>query len=287
MINSEINLKEIAAQAGLHVQTYEHVHGGDINQTYKLNCREGRFFLKLNHAAKFPLMFEKEARGLDALRKAGTLMVPHVIGVGLLNEQQYLLLEWMEPRKPGKNFWENFGKGLALIHKSFQPSFGWDEENYIGSLVQKNDRHKDWSTFYTQCRIMPLISKLKMDGLYTTNDVIVAERFCERIKHVFPEEPASLLHGDLWSGNFLITQNGGAAIYDPAVYGGHREMDLGMTTLFGGFDERFYEAYHETYPLEKDWIQRSKYTQLYPLLVHAILFGGHYVTASNKIIKSL
>lgn len=286
MTYSENHLREIAAQAGLHLQTHESIHGGDINQAYKLNCREGRFFLKLNHASKYPLMFEKEARGLDALRKSGILIVPCVISTGVLNDKQYLLLECLEPGKPGQNFWENFGRGLASIHKNFQHSFGWDEDNYIGSLVQKNDRKKDWPSFYAQCRIMPLINRLKKAAVYTSDDVLAAEKFCEKINNLFPEEHASLLHGDLWSGNFMSTQSGEAAIYDPAVYCGHREIDLGMTLLFGGFEKRFYDAYHELYPLQNDWKERVRITQLYPLLVHALLFGGHYIEGSRQFIQS-
>jgi len=109
---------------------------------------------------------------------------------------------------------------------------------------------------------------------------------CKKSEFLFPEEPPALLHGDLWSGNFKITTEGEATIFDPAVYYGHREMDIGMTLLFGGFDQRFYEAYHEIYPLEKDWKQRIPLTQLYPLLVHALLFGGHYVESVRRIMKN-
>ena len=112
----------------------------------------------------------------------------------------------------------------------------------------------------------------------------MAETFCKQLNHLFPSEPPSLLHGDLWSGNYMISSAGYAAIYDPAVYFGHREMDIGMTKLFGGFEQRFYSAYQEAYPMEKNWMQRLPLTQLYPLLVHAVLFGGHYVSSSREII---
>jgi len=114
---------------------------------------------------------------------------------------------------------------------------------------------------------------------------MAAENLCKRFDELFPDESPALLHGDLWSGNFMVASNGYAAIFDPAVYFGHREMDIGMTKLFGGFDQRFYDAYEEAYPLEKDWKQRLTLTQLYPLLVHAILFSGYYVDKTRTIIK--
>lgn len=232
----ENKLIDIAEHTGLHLKSWQSVHGGDINNAYQLTCSEDRFFLKINHALEFPQMFEKEARGLDALRKAGTLFVPYVIGKGVLNEQQYLLLEWIERGKPEKNFWENFGRSLALTHKNFQPYFGWGEDNYIGSLVQKNDQLGTWSAFYGRCRIMPLAKILLEQRRISNSDLASAETLCESLNKIFPSEPPALLHGDLWSGNFMIAQNGGAAVYDAAVYVGHREMDLGMTALFGGFD---------------------------------------------------
>ena len=132
---------------------------------------------------------------------------------------------------------------------------------------------------------MPLVKRLVNTGILTQQDLTTAELFCKRTSELFPTEPPSMLHGDLWSGNFMISTDGNAAIYDPAVYFGHREMDLGMTKLFGGFDQRFYDAYDEVYPLEKNWLKRLPLTQLYPLLVHAVLFGGHYVTSARATMQ--
>jgi fructosamine-3-kinase len=279
-------IRQITQECGLHLLTYEKQSGGDINRSYCLHCREGKFFVKINSANKFPLMLEKEARGLNALRNTAALIVPHVIQYGVVNEQQYLILEWMEAGPPGEKFWENFGRGLALIHKNFHPSFGWNEDNYIGSLRQKNERHETWSAFYTHCRIMPLVNLLHGQGTYTLSEVNTFKEFCGKLDELFPKEPPSMVHGDLWSGNFLITKHGDASIFDPAVYYGNREMDIGMTKLFGGFDSRFYDAYHEAFPLQDGWQQRIRLTQLYALLVHAVLFGGQYIAAPLEIIKS-
>jgi len=241
--------------------------------------------LKVNDKNKYPLMFKKEANGLDLLRQYCTLIIPKVIKAGEGEDKQYLLMEWIEKGASQKNMWENFGEGLAMMHKRPQENFGLNEDNYIGSLKQINTPHKEWSIFYAECRIMPLVKILFDSGIYSLKDINAAKLFCAELKNIFPVEPASLLHGDLWAGNYLIHSSGYAAIYDPAIYSGHREMDIGMTKLFGGFDQRFYDAYEDAYSLEKNWHQRLPYTQLYPLLVHAVLFGGHYIGATKNIFS--
>lgn len=231
-------------------------------------------------------MFEKEARGLDLLRKNCSLIVPQIIKAGALDDKQYLILEWLDKGSPKKDMWEKFGQGLATLHKKPQEYFGLNEDNYIGSLQQKNTRHSDWTTFYAECRILLLVKILFDEGTYSKSDLAKAEKFCQRVKEIFPSEPPSFLHGDLWAGNYMIHSSGYAAIYDPAVYFGHREMDIGMTKLFGGFDQQFYNAYNEAYPLEKDWQKRLSLAQLYPILVHAVLFGGHYISSAKNIMAS-
>jgi fructosamine-3-kinase len=199
-------------------------------------------------------------------------------------EQQYLLLEWLEKGSPQKNMWENFGAGLAMMHKSTHSYFGLDEDNYIGSLRQINTPRNEWHSFYAEFRIMPLVKVLFDSGRFSSKDIDNANSFCNNLTNIFPSESPSLLHGDLWAGNFFISSSGHAAIFDPAVYFGHREIDIGMTKLFGGFDLRFYNAYNEAYPLEKGWEKRLLFTQLYPFLVHAALFGGHYIASASNIL---
>jgi fructosamine-3-kinase len=231
-------------------------------------------------------MFVHEANGLDLLRNNCELIIPKIIKVDVCNEQQYLLMEWLEKGVPQKNMWENFGIGLAMMHKQPQKYFGLNDDNYIGSLKQINDPHNEWHSFYADCRIMPLVKNLFDAGNFSSTDIKDAEFFCNGLKNIFPSGPPSLLHGDLWAGNYLISSPGFAAIFDPAVYFGHREMDIGMTKLFGGFDQRFYDLYNETYPLEKEWERRLPVTQLYPLLVHAVLFGGHYISEVKHIFSA-
>jgi fructosamine-3-kinase len=308
-------VKEIAAPCRINVIRYERVQGGDINECYCLHGRDGKYFLKLNDAAGFPAMFEMEADGLDALRNNGSMIVPEVIKYGVINDKQWLLLQWIDKGAPQKKSMENFGAALANIHHQPQTCFGWHKDNYIGSLQQINTvqnklnaypspwerelkgevnkkdqfvlhpiQHNSWTEFYTQCRIMPLVKILFDTNIFSKPDIAAAS-FCKKAADLFPKEAPALLHGDLWGGNYMINSNGDAVIFDPAVYCGHREMDLGMTKLFGGFSQPFYDAYHETYPLEQGWQQRLPLTQLYPLLVHAVLFGGHYIESARKIIR--
>lgn len=278
-------LQNIFTDCGVNVQHYEQVQGGDINKAYCLFTSTGKYFLKVNDKNEYPLLFEREAKGLDKLRENCTLIIPGVIKHGSSGDQQYLLLEWLEKGTPEKDMWEKFGQGLAVMHKQPQEYFGLDQDNYIGSRRQLNDRHDEWHLFYAERRIMSLVKSLFYSKIFSSKDLNTADTFCSKLKNIFPQEPAALLHGDLWAGNYLISSSGYAAIFDPAIYFGHREMDIGMTKLFGGFNMRFYEAYNDTYPLEKGWEKRLPITQLYPLLVHAVLFGGHYISNVKDIFK--
>jgi fructosamine-3-kinase len=261
------------------------VHGGDINACYCAETATSRYFIKTNSASRYPAMFLRELEGLEALARAFAGVVPQPLAAGEEAGQQWLILPWLEKGHAGPGFWEKFGQQLAALHRHSNNAFGWPEDNYIGSLIQKNDRSQSWGEFYASMRIMPLVQQLAAQGALTQADLHLAESLCHRLETCFSAEPPALLHGDLWGGNFMVTDTGQAAIYDPAVYFGHREMDLGMTLLFGGFDARFYAAYREAYPLEAEWKDRIPLTQLYPLLVHAVLFGVGYVAQCRNILR--
>ena len=279
-------IETIGAGCHIRVSGYEQVSGGDINDAYCIHENNNTYFLKLNDAQRFPSMFTMEAAGLEALRNNTTIKVPGIIAQGITHNKQWLLLQWIEKGIAKKNTMEKMGTALAAMHQRAQPHFGWHSNNYIGSLVQINTPHSHWHSFFTQCRIMPLVKMLFDTGIFSKADITAVEAFCKYAETVFPEEPPCLLHGDLWGGNYMIDTNGDAVIFDPAVYYGHREMDLGMTKLFGGFNESFYAAYQDRYPAGKGWQQRLHVTQLYPLLVHAVLFGGHYTLRVKEIIRT-
>lgn len=275
----------IFESCNLEVHSYKSVSGGDINQCFCIETTDKTYFLKTNKAEQFPAMFEKEADGLSALSAGSGLKIPSVIKHGVVGGNQFLLLEWIEPGLKKSDFWNDFGLKLALQHKQEQSFFGWTQDNFIGSVVQKNDPADNWVKFYTERRILPMVEILANKHRFINEDVKNAEAFCKRLPEIFPVEKPALLHGDLWSGNFMADGQGEPCVYDPAVYNGHREMDLGMTLLFGGFHEHFYNSYNEVYPLEKDWQQRVPFTQLYPLLVHAVLFSGGYVMQVKNQLK--
>lgn len=261
------------------------IGGGCINHAHQLKTNHGNFFLKWNDAKSFPTMFESEAKGLSLLRATNTLFIPEISSVGEDAENSFLLLEWIEPGKKQKNFRKDFGKNLALLHQHTSEYFGLDHDNYIGSLSQKNKPHASWTEFFIQQRLEPQV-KLAVDAGKLSNQFITKlSNLYNALPEILPEENPSLLHGDLWNGNFMVAPNGFACLMDPAVYYGHREMDLAMTRLFGGFDPEFYQSYHETFPLEKNAPSRVDIYNLYPLLVHVNLFGGGYVQQVKSILS--
>jgi fructosamine-3-kinase len=194
-----------------------------------------------------------------------------------------LLLEFLE--REGSQDWNLAGTLLARLHRNTAREFGLDHNNYIGSLSQSNTFHPTWSEFFAMERILPQIKMARDAGAVDRTLASAAERFCSKLNEIFPDEKPALLHGDLWSGNFFFSTKG-PSIFDPAVYYGHREMDLAMTKLFGGFDDDFYSGYENEFPLEKNWRARTDLCNLYPLLVHVNLFGGGYVRDVVAILTS-
>jgi fructosamine-3-kinase len=277
-------LKMVLQQCGVEHAELQTVTGGDINSTYRVRTKQTSFVLKVNDAAAYPLMFQREADGLAALKKYSPCIGPEVVKTGVAGDQQYLLLEWIEHGTPPVDYDSSLGKCIAEMHLHPQSQMGWAVDNYIGSLPQQNTYTTDWSSFYASQRIAPMVKQLVESGAFNTKQQQQADRLYTKLSQYFPNEKPAFLHGDLWAGNHFPNKKGLPVLIDPAVYCGHREMDIGMTSLFGGFDRTFYEAYNYHYPLESGWQQRLQLTQLYPLLVHAVLFGGHYVSQSASVL---
>jgi fructosamine-3-kinase len=276
----------VLQQCGIEHAELQTVTGGDINSTYRVRTNQTSFFLKLNDAAAYPFMFQREADGLAALKKYSGCIVPEVVTTGVAGDLQYLLLEWIEHVAPAGDYHSSLGKCIAEMHLQPQSQMGWAVDNYIGSLPQHNTFTNDWSSFYATKRIAPMVKRLTESGAFGNRQQQQAERLYTKLAQYFPNEKPAFLHGDLWAGNHFPNEKGLPVLIDPAVYCGHREMDIGMTTLFGGFERTFYEAYNYHYPLESGWQQRLQLTQLYPLLVHAVLFGGHYVAQSASVLAA-
>jgi fructosamine-3-kinase len=283
-------LKNIVERLGLHLKkevtvvNVQRVYGGDINETYVLTTSAGKYFIKTNnHAAND--MFEKEFSGLQLLKQANAITVPSPLFFGESNGIYFLIMECIEKGKPTAHFWKQFATGLATLHKQTRERFGLHENNYIGSLKQQNNYCNTWAVFYATQRILPLMQKAFSENKCSKEDLLLTEKLCSKFDALFPKEPPSLLHGDLWSGNCMVNETGMPVVYDPAVYYGFREMYIAMTLLFGGFDQKLYPYYNERFPLEKGWKERIELCQLYPLLVHLLLFGGHYYYSVMEIIK--
>ncbi|MFW2389023.1 MAG: fructosamine kinase family protein, partial [Polyangiales bacterium] len=259
--------------------------GGSINDAFSVLFEDGtELFIKTN-ATPPAGMFEAEARGLRWLEEAKSIRIPSVVALSDM-PPAYLALELLTPGKRSASFDETLGQSLAALHAVGAPSFGLDHDNFIGRLPQSNRVADDWAAFYWNSRLEPQLRMACDRGLV---DAGTQASFgaLERVlgDRVGAQEPPSRLHGDLWGGNLHADATGAPALIDPAVYGGHREIDLAMMRLFGGFGERVFAAYDEAWPLGPGASQRVSLYQLYPLLVHVNLFGGSYLGSVRRALS--
>lgn len=277
------------------IRAVEPVGGGCIADTARLiTAGEASFFVKWSAADDGPVgMFDAEARSLTAIADTGVIRAPAVLNVrdgsDRADQPRWLLLEWLEPGHTAAHTWPYLAGALCDLHRTRGERWGWPAHNFIGRLPQRNDERSDWSGFWTEQRLEPQLRLACDNGLL---DREARKRF-ERLYAALPEilAPAeadgpSLLHGDLWSGNLHVQRGGDPALIDPASYHGHREVDLAMTHLFGGFDSFFHAAYHERWPLAPGHERRRMVYQLYYLLVHVNLFGAGYRSRTLAALSS-
>ncbi len=266
------------------------VSGGDINDAFLVYLSDGnRIFLKENSKANAGF-FKAEVTGLSAIRKTGTLRVPQVWKWGVCEDKSYLMMEYLEAAPPRKDYWEHFGRQLAHMHRA-DPSewtpggkYGFPEDNFIGAGAQTNKIRTGWIDFFRECRLEVQFQRAK--SYFDPSDRKAMQSLLDHLDQFLtePEHP-SLLHGDLWSGNFVTGDDGYACLIDPAVYAGHAEADLAMTELFGGFAPAFYDAYKESGKLLPGYSDRRDLYNLYHLLNHLNLFGGSYYGAVMRIVR--
>jgi len=277
---------KIEENIGAKIKFFSSLSGGCISEAYKIiDEKENSYFLKLNPSPKD--LFIKESNGLKELKKAGAIRVP---GVKACSEE-FLLTVYISTGNRSKNFFEDFGRKFAELHKYTGKKFGFYEDNYIGSNHQINAADKNeennWVAFYFNKRILYQYKLAEKNG-YANKELKEGISLIEKNIHKIigdSGEPPSLLHGDLWSGNYLSDENGDACLIDPAVYYGNREADLAMTKLFGGFSREFYSSYNDSYPLNDGYAYRENIYKLYHVLNHLNLFGKSYYSNAISLIN--
>ncbi len=258
--------------------------GGDICSAYLLDSSDGHFFVKQHQYLDFSI----EADGLTRLTEAKSgLRVPMVIAHqdSIGSQPGFLVLEFIESGPKAADFDERFGRGLAQLHKqSHEKGFGYPMDTYCGATCQPNEFNNSWVEFYGQHRLGYLLNKLRSE--LSKSQQKLSQSFFERLPQLLDaSQPPSLIHGDLWSGNLMSDENGRPTLIDPACYFAHREAELGMMRLFGGFSNSVYAAYEEVWPLPEGAEERNPIYQLYHLLNHACLFGGGYLNQACAVMQ--
>jgi fructosamine-3-kinase len=279
----------LGAALGGRVATSRRLAGGDINEAYEIALADGRRLFAKTNGQSPRGMFAAEARGLAWLDGAQALRIPQVVAVSDADDaQQFLVLELVTSGPPARDFDERLGRGLAALHRTGAPGFGLDHDNFIGRLPQPNATVASWAELYRGRRLEAQLQLAAEGGLATPRMRRSFDRlFAALDELVGPPEPPARLHGDLWGGNLLCDELGAPCLIDPAVYGGHREMDLAMMRLFGGFGPRVFAAYEEAWPLSDGHRERVALYQLYPLMVHLNLFGGGYLGSVEAALGRL
>jgi fructosamine-3-kinase len=278
---------KIATLVGEPTIGVEAVSGGDINRAFAVTLASGRRLFAKTHRSPLPEVFVREANGLAWLAEAKALRVPGVVAASDADQDgpACLLLEFVASGSPGARHDEALGRGLAALHRYGAPAFGHVAPNYLATLPQDNTQADSWPVFYARRRLAPLTDRAVARGLLPSSIALRLQRLFERLDAFTGEpEPPARLHGDLWGGNALTADSGEPVLIDPAVYGGHREIDLAMMRLFGGFSRRVFDSYHEAFPLCSGHEERVALYQLYPLLAHVNLFGGGYVAQLDRAL---
>ncbi len=284
----KIIAKEISIATNQTFICHQHhpVGGGCINASYLLESKSGqKYFVKINDASKF-LMFKAEMSGLNEIINSQTIRTPPPICCGQADKHAFLVLEYIH-FSPSGNF-ELLGQQLAALHKAQAPYYGWFQDNTIGSTSQINSQKETWSQFWKENRLVYQLELAARHG-YRGDLQRRGEQLVTHLDQFFSgHKPApTILHGDLWSGNYGFDAQGQPFVFDPAVYYGDRETDLAMTELFGGFPPLFYKAYNEAYPLSDDYHSRKALYNLYHILNHLNLFGSGYLSQAQHMIDEL
>jgi len=277
---------EIGHLLGTPVIASRPLSGGDISNVTYLETAVGRFICKWNSGPRAMSLLQAEKEGLEAIAQTQTVKTPEIFHCAQVGDRALLIMEYIERKKPAPEDMRTLGEHLAALHEIKQEAFGWQSQNYIGSLVQNNRPAPNWPEFFTRERLQPQMRLAVESGFLQQEEVpaydVLEAVLRDRCGGVQP----SLLHGDLWNGNFLISRDRHPYLIDPAVYRGHNEVDLAMSHLFGGFSSDFYSAYHSVLKSPAGEEARRDLYQLYYLLVHLNLFGRSYYPAVRQTLRS-
>ncbi|WP_436793399.1 fructosamine kinase family protein [Actinospongicola halichondriae] len=266
--------------------SWRSVSGGDVSEAYDTTLGDGRRVFVKTHANPPDDFFTTEASGLDWLRESDAVLVPSVLAVG--DDPAFLVLEWIDEGDPRPDTEAALGRALAAMHRSGAATFGREDRRTTGSRGLPNEPCDTWVEFYATQRLIPLARMARDQGALEASTVRAIDRVSDRLGDLGGDpEPPARLHGDLWSGNRLVDVAGQSWLIDPAAHGGHREFDLAMMRLFGGFGDACFADYAATFPLAEGSAERVPLHQLAPLIVHAVKFGGGYVAAVERALGQL
>ncbi|MCB0667571.1 MAG: fructosamine kinase family protein [Saprospiraceae bacterium] len=260
------------------------VGGGDISTAYRITTARHDFFVKVNHGSDASGMFEAERAGLELIRNTGAIRTPEVINLDHFEDGAFLILENIQSKSPSGEDLRNFGIQLAHLHQKSFENYGGNAANFIGSLPQPNEWSDDWPDFYMVCRLLPQLNMAAERKFLQRKEIPEKAVILESIRPFLSSPHPSLIHGDLWGGNFLIDTEGDPVLIDPAVYYGHHQVDIAMSKLFGGFGREFYNAYYAEMGCAEISQAETDLYQLYYLLVHLNLFGSSYYFPVKKIM---
>ena len=279
----------VAGALGTDVRCSARLGGGDVADSYRLSLGDGRTVFAKTHRDPPPGFFTTEALGLAWLRQPGVVAVPEVLAVsdGDADHPAFLVLEWIDEGRPTSNTETDLGASLAALHRAGAPCFGREDRRTTGSRALPNDPCDGWVEFYATRRLEPLARLATEQHALRSESLGLLDEVIRRLDDLGgPEQPPARLHGDLWAGNRLVDRRGRSWLIDPAAHGGHREFDLAMMLLFGGYSDDCFAAYDDAYPLDAGWRSRVPLHQLAPLIVHAIKFGGGYADATRRALEA-
>jgi fructosamine-3-kinase len=267
------------------IESTKTLSGGSISSAYLIKTASSKYFLKVNGASNAMKMFHEEQKGLNAIESTNTISVPHVHSVDILDKKAFIMMDYIESKRPTPADYSRLGSALSKLHQTTYNEFGFSTDNFIGSLPQSNKKHTNWSEFYWSERISPQLQLALKEGLLSVDEIPSEDQFKSLFNSLIDEFKPSLLHGDLWGGNYLISTDGTPFLIDPAVYMGHNMVDIAMSQLFGSFGPEFYNSYHTIIERPKYYNEQIDLYQLYYLLVHLNLFGKGYYSSVSTIFS--